>query len=201
MINDKTKNFFRNLLNPLIDFLIFLKISPNFLTICGMFISILAGFLYFKGLFIYGGIVLLLGSLYDTLDGMVARKSQKVTIFGAFLDSTIDRFNEFFVLSGIILFFYFKEEILFSTIVLLSIFFSIMVSYTRARAEGLGIECKKGLMGRVERMIFLIIISFLPLNIFKYMIILFTFLTFLTVIQRIMIVKAGTNKKEVLKNG
>ncbi len=201
MINEKTKNFFRNLLNPLIDFIIFLKISPNFLTLFGMLLSIFAGFLYFKGSFIYGGIVLLLGSLYDTFDGMVARKSQKVTIFGAFLDSTIDRFNEFFVLSGMILFFYSKEDILYSTIVLSSMFFSIMVSYTRARAEGLGIECKNGLMGRVERMIYIIIISFLPLNIFKYMIILFTFLTFLTVIQRIMIVKAGTNKKEVLKNG
>jgi len=164
---------------------------------CSSLISLFAGILYAKGFFVYGGLVLLFGSLYDTFDGMVARKTNKVSDFGAFLDSTLDRFNEFFVLTGILIFFYKKGMEIYSLVTIFAIFSSIMVSYTRARAEGLGIECKKGFMGRVERMVFLIIISFLPLNIYKFMVLLFTFLTFITVIQRILIVKAGIKKKEV----
>uniref|UniRef100_A0A7C3N6I8 CDP-alcohol phosphatidyltransferase family protein n=1 Tax=candidate division WOR-3 bacterium TaxID=2052148 RepID=A0A7C3N6I8_UNCW3 len=197
MVNDRIKNLFRSFFNPIVNIFILLKIHPNFLTITGSLISLFAGILYAKGFFVYGGLVLLFGSLYDTFDGMVARKTNKVSDFGAFLDSTLDRFNEFFVLTGILIFFYKKGMEIYSLVTIFAIFSSIMVSYTRARAEGLGIECKKGFMGRVERMVFLIIISFLPLNIYKFMVSLFTFLTFITVIQRILIVKAGIKKKEV----
>ncbi|HAF08417.1 MAG: CDP-alcohol phosphatidyltransferase [candidate division TA06 bacterium 32_111] len=197
MVNDRIKNLFRSFFSPIVNIFILLKIHPNFLTITGSLISLCAGLLYTKGFFVYGGLVLLFGSLYDTFDGMVARKTNKVSDFGAFLDSTLDRFNEFFVLTGISIFFYRNKMEIYSLITIFAIFSSIMVSYTRARAEGLGIECKKGLMGRVERMIFLIVISFLPLNIYKFMIILFTFLTFITVVQRILIVKTGIKKKEV----
>lgn len=201
MINDKIKNLFRSFFDPFVNLFILFKIHPNVLTLTGGLISFLAGFLYAKGFFIYGGLVLAFGSLYDTFDGMVARKRNIVSSFGAFLDSTLDRFNEFFVLTGIAIFFYKTGKEIYSLITIFGMFSSLMVSYTRARAEGLGIGCKEGLMGRVERMVFLIFISFLPLNIYKFMILLFTFLTFITVIQRIFIVKNGLKKKEVIKNG
>lgn len=201
MINDKIKNLFRALLDPVVNLFILLKIHPNILTLTGTLISFAAGFLYSKGFFISGAIVLAFASLYDTFDGMVARKRKMVSSFGAFLDSTLDRFNEFFVLTGITVFFYRNGMEVLSLVTIFGMFSSVMVSYTRARSEGLGIECKEGLMGRVERMVFLIAISFLPLNIYKIMISLFTFLTFITVIQRIFVVKNGIKKKEVIKNG
>ncbi|MEO0289380.1 MAG: CDP-alcohol phosphatidyltransferase family protein [candidate division WOR-3 bacterium] len=201
MINDRVKNLFRSFFDPVVNLFILIKIHPNVLTLTGSLISFLAGFLYAKGFFIYGGLVLAFGSLYDTFDGMVARKRKMVSTFGAFLDSTLDRFNEFFVLTGIAIFFYKNRMEIYALVTIFGMFSSIMVSYTRARSEGLGIECKEGLMGRVERMVFLILISFLPLNIYKFMVSLFTFLTFITVIQRIFIVKNGIKKKEVIKNG
>ncbi|MEO0237865.1 MAG: CDP-alcohol phosphatidyltransferase family protein [candidate division WOR-3 bacterium] len=201
MINDRIKNLFRSFVSPVVNLFILLKIHPNILTLTGGLISFLAGFLYAKGFFVYGGLVLAFGSIYDTFDGMVARKRKMVSSFGAFLDSTLDRFNEFFVLTGIAFFFYKNRMDIYALVTIFGMFSSLMVSYTRARSEGLGVECKEGLMGRVERMVFLILISFLPLNIYKFMISLFTFLTFITVIQRIFIVKNGIKKKEVIKNG
>ncbi|MGE3063073.1 MAG: CDP-alcohol phosphatidyltransferase family protein [bacterium] len=197
MFNDRIKNGFRRIVQPLVSFFIKMKIDPNMLTLSGFLIACISGYFYSQGQFILGLIVLVLSGINDTFDGMVARQTNKVTLFGAFFDSTIDRFNEFAVLFGIGYFFNTWGMYLFSYLTFASIFFSVMISYTRARAEGLNIKCSEGLMGRVERVVFLIVASFFPLNIFKYMIILYTVLTFITVIQRMVIVKFAIMNKEV----
>ena len=197
MFNDKIKNLFRRIVQPIVNFFIKLKIHPNALTLAGFFIACISGYFYAKGHFFLGLLFLILSGINDTFDGMVARQTNKVTLFGAFFDSNIDRFNEFAVLFGIGYFFNTWGMYLYSYLTFAAIFFSVMISYARARAEGLQIKCSEGLMGRVERVVFIIIASFFPLNIFKYMIILYTVLTFITVIQRIVIVKFVLKNKEV----
>jgi CDP-diacylglycerol--glycerol-3-phosphate 3-phosphatidyltransferase len=197
MLSDRIKNFFRKIVQPIVTMLIKFKIHPNAITLFGFLIACVSGFFYSRGEFILGLVFLILSGINDTFDGMVARQTNKVTVFGAFFDSNIDRFNEFAVLFGIGYFFNTWGMYSYAYLTFASIFFSIMISYARARAEGLQVKCSGGLMGRVERVVFLIIVSFFPLNIFKYMIILYTVLTFITVIQRIVIVKFALTNKEV----
>jgi len=182
---------------PPVNFFIKCRIHPNALTLAGFAIACVSGWFYSQGQFILGLVFLILSGINDTFDGMVARQTNRVTVFGAFFDSNIDRFNEFVVLFGIGYFFNTWGMYLYSYLAFASIFFSVMISYARARAEGLGVKCSEGLMGRVERVVFLIIASFFPLNIFKYMIILYTVLVFATVLQRILIVKFALTNKEV----
>lgn len=200
MISDRVKNL-RRIFNPFIDLLIKLKVTPNMLTMFGFILALFAGFLYSKGYFIAGGIALIVSGINDTFDGQLARRADLESKFGAFFDSTTDRLNESAVLMGIAYYFMYIWDYTFALITVAFMVFSIMVSYTRARAEGLDIECKRGIMGRVERVLLLIAASFFPLNIFKYMLILLTILTMATVIQRIMIVKFAIKSKEVVKNG
>jgi len=160
-----------------------LTIHPNILTIIGFFITIFASAILPLHLKI-GGLLILLGAFFDMLDGVVARSNGKATRFGAFLDSTLDRFSDFFIFFAIGSYFAktnYIEGILLTSASLLGAF---MISYVRARAEGLGIQCKVGIMERPERII-LISVGCLTGWIFYTMIILF-FFTYLTVIQRIL---------------
>lgn len=200
LINDRIKNL-RRVFDPFIDILIKLKVTPNMLTLFGFLLAIAAGFLYSKGYFIAGALLLVASGINDTFDGQLARRANLVSKFGAFFDSTTDRLNESAVLIGIAYYFMYLWDYTFALLTIAFLVFSMMVSYTRARAEGLDIDCKKGIMGRVERVLLLIAASFFPLNIFKYMLILLTILTMATVIQRIMIVKFAIKSKEVVKNG
>ncbi|MDY6787924.1 MAG: CDP-alcohol phosphatidyltransferase family protein [candidate division WOR-3 bacterium] len=190
MIPLRIKNAGRALLSPIVDLLIKMRITPNIITSIGIIISLGAGVLYGTGYFKLGAAVLIIGSVFDTFDGMIARKTNSVTSFGAFYDSVSDRFNEFFTLGGIA-YFYLHSGItgIYLYCIFASLFFSIMVSYVRARGEGAGARVTKGLMTRVERVIYIIIISLLPLKYFNYMIILFTILTFITVFERIIRIK------------
>ncbi|MDD3803772.1 MAG: CDP-alcohol phosphatidyltransferase family protein [bacterium] len=197
MFSSKIKDGFRRLVQPAVALYIKLKIHPNAITLIGFLISCVSGYFYSQGSFMLGSAILILSGIHDTFDGMVARQTNKVSLFGAFFDSNMDRFNEFAVLYGIGYFFVDWGMNLFAYCTFASIFFSVMISYARARAEGLQIKCSEGLMGRVERVVFIAVISFLPLNIFQYMIILYTVLTFITVIQRIVIVKMAITNKEV----
>jgi len=197
LLSEKLQNL-RKIFNPFIDLLIKLRITPNMLTAFGFILAVVSGFFYSKGNFILGAVILIVSAVNDTFDGQLARRANLVSPFGAFFDSTTDRLNEAAVLIGIAYFFMTQWEFLFALITVVFLVFSIMVSYTRARAEGLDIECKTGILGRVERVLLLIAVSFFSLNIFKYMLILLTILTMATVIQRIMIVKFAIKSKEVV---
>jgi len=101
----------------------------------------------------WGGLVIILSSLFDMLDGRLARTANMVSKFGAFYDSVLDRYQELTTLSALAVFFMYSGNTLGTVATFLSLIGSIMVSYVRARAEGLGCECKVGLMQRPERVV------------------------------------------------
>lgn len=101
----------------------------------------------------WGGLVIILSSLFDMLDGRLARTANMVSKFGAFYDSVLDRYQELTTLSALAVFFMYSGNTLGTVATFLSLIGSIMVSYVRARAEGLGFECKVGLMQRPERVV------------------------------------------------
>ena len=101
----------------------------------------------------WGGLVIILSSLFDMLDGRLARTANMVSKFGAFYDSVLDRYQELTTLSAIAVYFMYSGNALGTVATFLSLIGSIMVSYVRARAEGLGCECKVGLMQRPERVV------------------------------------------------
>jgi CDP-diacylglycerol--glycerol-3-phosphate 3-phosphatidyltransferase len=169
-------------------------ISPNHITVAGMLLSLAAGVLFATGAIFWGGMLLWASALMDPIDGTVARLSGKVSRFGALLDSTLDRYSEFFVFFGLM--FYFRGgRMLF--VVMLALMGSIMVSYVKARAESLGQKEFRGLMQRPERIILLIAGTVLntPLNDYlfggcqdctlKGTIIILAVLTNLTAVQRL----------------
>ncbi|MCP4296706.1 MAG: CDP-alcohol phosphatidyltransferase family protein [Proteobacteria bacterium] len=144
-------NFVRNIIEKTVVLFIKLKFTPNTLSVFTLFWGLGSGILFALGHPIGGAVLLILCGIFDILDGMVAVRTNRQTLFGAIFDSTLDRYTEFFVYLGIA--YYFRD----SWAVWVPFFTflgSTMVSYTRARAEGLGIECKVGIMQRAERIVF-----------------------------------------------
>ena len=145
----------RNLLSPIVDgiarVLVKLGFSPSGLTVIGVLIACVAAALIAQGMLAVGGVVMLFAGIFDMFDGAVARMTDRATKFGAFFDSVMDRVSEAIVLLGLLWFYLDDGEQLGAVLVYVAIVGSTMVSYARARAEGLGIECKGGLMQRPER--------------------------------------------------
>jgi CDP-diacylglycerol--glycerol-3-phosphate 3-phosphatidyltransferase len=140
----------------IVPLLISLKLKPNDISFIGLLMSLLAGVAFVFTPFL-GGILTLLTGLIDTLDGSLARATGQSRKFGAFLDSVLDRYTELLIYIGIWFFFYRQQAStpLISLAILLILFGSLMVSYTRARAEGLGEPCMVGVFQRGERIILL----------------------------------------------
>ena len=150
------------IINPLVHGMIKVGITPNFITTTGLVLNIVAA-----ALFIYagaccpgelsyvgwgGGIVLFAG-LFDMMDGRVARVGNMCSTFGAFYDSVLDRYSELFTLLGISYYLLLNGYLCGSVLTSIALIGSLMVSYVRARAEGLNLECKVGLMQRPERVV------------------------------------------------
>lgn len=173
----------RVILSPIANFLAERDISPTLLTVLGLISAICAGFFYRDGRFISGAVFLALGGILDVLDGDVARREGKVSKKGAYLDSTLDRLSEFIPLLGIMLYYLYRDPFSASVSVIL-IFGSLMVAYTRARAEGLGLECKIGFADRPFRLIFLIIGSLLGERIFTVFLLYLAIFVCITFIMR-----------------
>lgn len=180
MVGDKFGHFLDKPLEPLAKKI---KIHPNVLTLIGFLIILLASAIIPFHLRI-GGLFILIGGFFDLLDGAVARSNNLNSRFGAFLDSTLDRIADFLIFFGIG--FYFANSSNLEGMILTSgcLLGAFMISYIRARAEGLGIKCNVGLMERPERIV-LISIGCLSGLIFYVMILLFV-LTYITVIQRLL---------------
>jgi CDP-diacylglycerol--glycerol-3-phosphate 3-phosphatidyltransferase len=141
----------------LIDVFVRWKIHPNFFTILGFLIAFLAAVAYAAGDIRLGGLFVLLAGISDTFDGKLARKRNIASKFGAVFDSSLDRYAEFLMFFGIG--FYFIERgdtisIITAIIAFIALTGSVMVSYIRARAEGIGYDCKVGVMQRAERIVF-----------------------------------------------
>lgn len=141
--------------SPAVKLIARTPLTPNAITWIGFGITIAAGALAATEYFLAAGIVVLVAGLFDMLDGALARQTGKTTRFGALLDSTLDRLSEAILLISLLSVFARNQMITEIIIAAVALVGSLMVSYTRARMEGLGIECKAGLFTRPERVIIL----------------------------------------------
>ncbi|HAD81779.1 TPA: CDP-alcohol phosphatidyltransferase family protein [Candidatus Edwardsbacteria bacterium] len=153
------KTGFVNLFNPVINFFIWTRVKPNWLTTAGFLFGLGSGLLFATGHFFWGGLVALLSAICDAIDGSLARLSGNVTKFGMFYDSVLDRYSELAMFIGLSFFYSTKAMWLQALLTDLALVGSLMVSYTRARAEGLGEDCKVGIMERPERIAVIITAS------------------------------------------
>ena len=181
--------------NTISILLIKIGITANILTILGFILIIIASFFIISNNLVIGGIFLLISSTFDMLDGSIARASKTTSLFGAFLDSTLDRISEFLIFSSILIYYLINDSktsnsnIIPIILCITSIGTSFLVSYTRARAEGLHIKCTVGIFTRAERIIVLFLgIMLSPIVIIDTIVVslaIITILSFITVIQRI----------------
>jgi CDP-diacylglycerol--glycerol-3-phosphate 3-phosphatidyltransferase len=154
-------NFVEKLIRPQIHAFF----SPNIVSLLALASSFAAGILYGGGFFFAGGVVLLFSGFLDTLDGTIARLTNVSTRFGALLDSVLDRYADFFILTGFLIYYRYKGMFF---VILLVILGSFMVSYVKARAESLGKIRVIGLMQRPERVLLIVVGSFLTLPVSWY---------------------------------
>lgn len=131
------------------------RLTPNAISLTGLALNVLAAVLVWERLFFLGGLAFVIGSIMDTLDGRYSRMSGKGTPFGAFLDSTLDRIEEGIVLTAVAATFAREGRPGAAAAVVIAVLASLMVSYTRARAEALGVECKVGIASRPVRVVIL----------------------------------------------
>ena len=160
VIPQRVKDGFVSLTGPLVRALLAGHVHPNVVTTVGTLVVVGSGVAFGFGSIRLGGALLLLSGILDILDGQVARQGGKTTTFGAFYDSTLDRVGEGAVFSGLIFYFLtgpIPSEYVVPAIAagLVALVASLLVSYTRARAEALGVECKVGIAARAERILLL----------------------------------------------
>lgn len=148
------------IINAMVRALASAGIHPNILTSIGVFINIGCGVLFGFGEFFWAGVVLIVANLFDMLDGNVARLTGNVTRFGGFLDSSLDRLSDMVSFLGLIIFYASnrpEHSLLNVTLAGVGLIGSVMVSYTAARSEGLGVKSNVGFLQRPERIVLLII--------------------------------------------
>jgi CDP-diacylglycerol--glycerol-3-phosphate 3-phosphatidyltransferase len=175
------------ILQPIGRWLIRLGISANAITITGTLLMAVVGVLLASGQFQLGGVLVILSAPLDALDGTVARLSGVKSKFGAFLDSTSDRYADGFILLGLMLYGLNQRQDWIVILAFVAVWGSLLVSYTRARAEGLNLECKIGLLTRMER--FVIIVVMLVTNLILPGLVVLAVLTHVTALQRILYVR------------
>jgi CDP-diacylglycerol--glycerol-3-phosphate 3-phosphatidyltransferase len=156
-MNETTKQHGRRLLTPVVSLLAAMRVSPTAVTILGLPLSIGAGYCFAIGRFFLGGVLAALVGLCDTLDGELSRRTGTASALGAFIDSTVDRLSESLVLVG--LYWHYRDS-WFGLLAVVALVFSLMVSYVRARAEGVGRECKVGFFERPVRVLVLLFGAF-----------------------------------------
>jgi len=132
-------------------------VTPNALTLINLALNVVAAYVIATGHFLPGGILVLVSGFFDLLDGALARFAKQATKFGAILDSTVDRMSEAAILFGLLIWYSGHEGRLEVALIFTVLIGSFLVSYVRARAEGLGWQCQVGLFTRAERVIVLAI--------------------------------------------
>jgi phosphatidylinositol phosphate synthase len=167
------------------------RLTPNAISLTGLALCVVAAVLVWQEMFLLGGIAFIVGSVCDTLDGRYSRMSGKGTQFGAFLDSTLDRIEEGIVLIAVGAVFATEGDELAAAATVAAVLASLMVSYTRARAEALGVECKVGIASRAVRVVILSIgILFADLGLLAPSVYVLAALGTVTVLQRIFHVRS-----------
>lgn len=166
-----------------------IPLSPNCLTVIGFLVTVTAAVIIPFNL-LTGGLLILLGGVFDMLDGLVARANGKTSLFGAFLDSTLDRYSDAFLFLAITWYFLERNDPVGAFVTLGGLVGALLTSYVRARAEGISIPCTVGLMERPERVV-LLALGCLTGRPFPFMAVLFVF-SHITVMQRVYCVYRGS---------
>lgn len=169
-----------------------MDIDPVIFTVSGLISGIIASVLVLSGYLLAGGVMLIVSSCLDLFDGAIARNTGRVTSFGGFLDSVLDRYTDLIVMYGLFFYFLKRGETGLSAITFIATIGVAIIPYAKARAEAASLQCNTGIMERPERMIILIVglIFGLP----KYAVITLALLTHITVIQRIVYVLRAARK-------
>jgi len=174
------------------------RLTPNAISLTGLALNVVAAVLVWERLFFLGGIAFIVGSVMDTLDGRYSRMSGKGTAFGAFLDSTLDRAEEGIVLTAVAAYFARRGDEVAVAAVVTAVMASLLVSYTRARAEALGVQCKVGIASRAVRVVILSIglvfakgASLGSFELLRPAVYVLAVLSLVTVLQRILHVRAA----------
>lgn len=157
MLSEIVRKHARVFLEPVARFISWTGLSPNVITIIGFVLMIGVAFVLAQGHFLVGGILITGVALFDAVDGTLARMMGRTSRFGAFLDSTLDRFSEAVIFLGLFIYFVGQNQSLELILIYATVVGSLMVSYARARAEGIGVPLKDGLFTRFERVFLLVI--------------------------------------------
>ncbi|MBI9046496.1 MAG: CDP-alcohol phosphatidyltransferase family protein [Anaerolineaceae bacterium] len=196
-LTDTLRALFKNVLDPIAILLVNLGFKPNMITLLGLVGHIIAAYLVSRGLFIWGAIVIILMGPLDAVDGAMARYLGEVTTFGAFLDSITDRYSELILFGGLLFYYMQQSNWLICGLIYLSAAGSILVSYTRARAEALGFDAKIGLLTRVER--YLVLVPGMLFNYVQVAIWIMAIFTNFTALQRIYYVRRQSRQAKTLE--
>jgi CDP-diacylglycerol--glycerol-3-phosphate 3-phosphatidyltransferase len=201
---DWVKRGYLRLIEPVAEFLVRRRVNPNVITTIGTLCTIAAAVTYAFGHISIGGWILGLTALFDVLDGIVARRTGRETKFGAFYDSSLDRISDGMILGGLAVFYATdtpRHSVAMVIICLLAIIGTFLTSYTRARADALGINAKVGMIQRVERVVLLSApqaffgLAFHGLVLAAIVSVL-AVTSWITAVQRIMFVHAATTPRE-----
>jgi CDP-diacylglycerol--glycerol-3-phosphate 3-phosphatidyltransferase len=204
---DAIQRGYLRLFEPVIAWLVRRGVSPNEITTLGTFCTVAAGCIFAMGHIRTGGWVLVFTAVFDALDGEVARRSGRATIFGAFYDSSLDRLADGALMGGLLIFYAsdpIHRNVPMVVVALVGVIAAFLTSYTRARAEGLGIDLKVGMIQRAERMALLTAPQALfGLTLHGYVlmaiVVLLTLTSCVTVVQRIAYVHRVTSPREPAK--
>jgi CDP-diacylglycerol--glycerol-3-phosphate 3-phosphatidyltransferase len=147
----------KRIVDSIVNLLASVRVHPNILTLIGMVINIFAMILFAKGIFTWAALVIVFAGIFDIVDGEVARRTKRVTKFGAFFDSVIDRYSDLLLLLGLTIWYARNNRIEYVWLTGLVLIGSALTSYTRARAESLIPACKVGFLERPERIVLLVI--------------------------------------------
>lgn len=182
-IREYLRTFADAAIAPLATVLLWCRVTPNQVSLMGILLNLVTAALIVDGQLLLAGVMYLLAGMLDLLDGVLARMAKMASRFGAFLDSTADRISEGVVFAAIAYHFARHGQSVDASLAVLALLGSLLISYTRARAEGLGLECKVGIVTRAERVV---LVAFgLMFGLLEGAIYLLVILTALSATQRI----------------
>src|SRR6478735_6606785 len=204
LLPDIIKNGYLKLIDPVADWLVRKNVHPNTITVFGTLCTVVGGIIYATGHIKTGGWFIGITALFDVLDGTVARRSNRSSTFGAFLDSTLDRLADGFVLGGLAVFYATSRlhaSVPMLIVCLMGLIGAFLTSYTRARAEALGLDAKVGMLQRPERVVLLSAPQAffgLVFNgwVLAIIIVILTVTAWITVVQRVAFVYRATTRAE-----
>ncbi len=194
MFTDVARKYLRFLYEPPARLFSTLGVSPNVVTVIGFLLMVGIAIVLAQGYFFVGGLLIIVAAIFDAVDGSLARMMGQTSRFGAFLDSTLDRYSEAMIFLGLFIHLSTKNQTIGLILIYATVVGSLMVSYARARAEGIGVPLKDGMFTRFERVFLLVVgLLFNQLTIVLWILAVFSNLT---AVQRMYLVWRITGTEE-----